>query len=87
MEGGNVMPLLEIHDIPGDLYEMLSMSAEMERRSVAQQTIALLRAALNTSEERMFRRRAIFQAIDALNLGDSGRLTDPADLIREDRDR
>jgi hypothetical protein len=81
------MPLLEVHDIPGDLYEMLSMSAKMERRSVAQQTVALLRTALNTSAERMFRRRAIFQEIDALNLGDSNRFPDPADLIREDRDR
>ncbi|MDR3231145.1 MAG: hypothetical protein LBT65_06880 [Synergistaceae bacterium] len=86
-KGGAAMPLLQVRDIPNDLYETLSKTARMENRSIAQQTVVLLRAALNLREERAFRRKAIFQEIDAMKLNNPDQFPDPADLLREDRDR
>ena len=36
------MPLLQVRDIPEDLYEKLAKVAQMENRSIAQETIVLL---------------------------------------------
>jgi len=50
------MPLLQVRDMPEDLYEKLSYVAEKENRSIAQETIVLLRKALSLQEERKLRR-------------------------------
>jgi hypothetical protein len=81
------MPLLQVRDIPEDLYECLAKVAQSENRSIAQETIVLLRSALNQKEERKARRRKILEEINEISLGDTDKFPDPALLIREDRDR
>jgi hypothetical protein len=81
------MSLLQVRDCPDELYEMLAQVAQSENRSIAQQTIILLRKALHLKESRMARRQSTFKAIDDLKLTCSRGFPDPADLIREDRER
>jgi hypothetical protein len=82
-----IMPALQLNDVPLDLYEALSFVAKKEKRSVPQQTITFLRSAINIREERVARRRAVFQKIDELHIKNADMLTAPAELIREDRER
>jgi hypothetical protein len=61
------MPLLQVRGIPQELYETLSRVAQMENRSISQQTIALLKKALNITNERMARRKSVLQEIDNIH--------------------
>jgi plasmid stability protein len=81
------MPLLQMRDVPEDLYETLSESARIDKRSIDQQAVSLLRTALSAREERAFRRRAIFQEIDAMSLKNAAQFPAPADLLCADRTR
>ena len=81
------MPLLQVRDVPLDLYETLSKVAGNENRSIAQQTIVLLRAALGLREERLSRRKAVLKEIKELDIKNGSQFPDPSALIREDRNR
>lgn len=81
------MPLLQVRDIPEDLYERLAKTAKGENRSIAQETIYLLKNALNQKEERAVQRIKVLEEIKAINLNTPNTFPDPALLIREDRDR
>jgi DNA-binding transcriptional regulator YiaG len=84
---GGAMPLLQVRDIPKELYETLSRVAKMENRSISQQTIVLLKTALHLSNERMARRKSVLEEIDKLQIAKTDSFPDPAKLTREDRDR
>ncbi len=81
------MPLLQVRDFPAEVYESLAKVAKEDNRSISQETIVLLRSALNQKEGRRSRRRRVLDEIDEMNLGDTDNFPDPALLIREDRDR
>lgn len=81
------MPLLQVRDVPEDLYERLSRVAEQDNRSITQETIVLLREALNYKESRISRRKRILSEIRKDAITDSNTFPDPAVLIREDRER
>ncbi|HQB08141.1 MAG TPA: Arc family DNA-binding protein [Rectinema sp.] len=81
------MPLLQVRDMPEDLYEKLADTAEQDNRSIAQETVALLKKALGYKENRVARRRRVLEEIANNLLTGSDNFPDPADLIREDRDR
>ena len=81
------MPLLHVRDIPQELYETISRVAQAENRSIAQQTVVLLKNALNITQERKSRRKAVLREIDNLNIKKADKFPDPAKLTREDRDR
>lgn len=81
------MPLLQVRDMPQDLYEKLSQVAESENRSIAQETIVLLRKALNLTEERISRRKKILETIQKTKIEGTDTFPDPVLLIREDRER
>lgn len=81
------MALLQVRDFPDELYATLSMVAKRENRSITQETITLLQAALGHSGGRRERRRKALADMAALELGDTNCFPDPAGLIREDRDR
>jgi plasmid stability protein len=59
IQGVDDMPLLQVRDIPEDLYEKLSLVAKAENRSIAQETIVLLRSALNQKQERIAQRKEV----------------------------
>jgi len=81
------MPLLQVRDIPEDLYNELSKVAKQDNRSIAQETIVLLRSALKLDTERVKRRKELLAEAKAMNIDNADKLPDPVDLIREDRER
>jgi hypothetical protein len=81
------MSLLQVRDIPEDLYEKLSQIAEADNRSIAQETIVLLKKALNYTEERKTRRKRVLDEIAEFNIPNTNKFPDPAEIIREDRER
>ena len=82
------MAILQVRDIPEDLYEILSIVAKQENRSISQETIVLLRKALQLKEERITKRKFLLTDLAEYNkLKKLNDFPDPVDLIREDRDR
>lgn len=81
------MPLLQVRDVPEELYQKLAQVAESEHRSIAQETIVLLKKALGLQQERVARRQSLLEEIKKVALGRGRKFSNAADLIREDRDR
>ncbi len=81
------MALLQVRDIPEDLYNELSRVAKQDNRSIAQETIVLLRTALEIDTERVKKRKALLAEAKELNIDGNDKLADPVELIREDRNR
>ena len=81
------MPLLQVRDFPSELYDTISMVARAENRSIPQQTIVLLKTALNISQERKTRRKAVLREIDSISINNTDKFPPPEKLTREDRDR
>ena len=81
------MPLLQIRNFPKDLYDTISRVARAENRTIPQQTIMLLKTAVNNTCERKTRQKAVFQEIDNFIIKNADKFPDPAKLTREDRDR
>ncbi len=80
------MPTLQVRDLPEDVYVSLVMLAEKESRSIAQQTISLLKEALRLHANNKTRRKALLARIALKTLPDSS-MVDPVSLVRSDRDR
>ena len=81
------MPLLQVRDFPQELYETISRVAKAENRSVPQQTIVLLKNALDIAEDRKGRRKTVISDISNFSIEKTNKFPDPAKLTREDRDR
>jgi hypothetical protein len=81
------MPLLQVRDIPDDLYRLLAEQAERERRSLAQQAVTVLARGLDVELDAKARRQRVLRAIKEGGQAGPRRLKDPAKLIREDRRR
>lgn len=81
------MPSLQVRDLPADVHEALVRTARAQGRSVAQQSVVALRSALGLDVDATARRRALFDRLGSQHPVDWSQLTDPSDLIREDRDR
>ena len=83
------MPQLQIREMPIDLYEGISKTAQTENRDFSQQVIILLRSALNLHENRTDRNKLkfIFSEIDSLQIKNANAFPNPVELVREDRDR
>ena len=81
------MPLLQVRDFPEELYRDLADLAREEHRSIAQQTIHMIKTGLEAEHSRKTRRRLALYALihDAAVIAPDA--PSPADLIREDRDR
>ena len=84
------MPLLQVRDFPEELYASLKDVAKRDNRSVAQETIVLLRESLDCDEVNRIKRKKTLQKLDELHRKypiDRSKMLDPVQLIREDRDR
>jgi plasmid stability protein len=81
------MPLLQIRSFPDELYRELSRRAKMDNRSIPQETITLLRDALNLKGEHRARREFVLERINKLDIKNGDDFADPAALVREDRER
>jgi hypothetical protein len=80
------MPLLQVKDVPFELYDKISKMAKMENRRFDEEILILLETGINLST-REIRLRHIFKEIDKLDLGNTNSFPSPEEMIREDRDR
>jgi plasmid stability protein len=79
------MPTLQVRDLPEEIYNKLIYLAKKEHRSLAQETIVLLKEGLENRLDNQSRRRKLLESFDGLGVDTSG-LPTPEELIREDRD-
>ena len=77
--------LLQVRDLPKDVYAKINYLAEKEHRSLAQETIALLKEALRHGWKQGPKTKALEEMND-LDI-DGSKFPDPVALIREDRER
>lgn len=86
------MPLLQVRDFPREIYELIKIKAEQEHRSIAQQTIVLIKNGLekdssgtgiNTREHR----QKILEGIKNIDIPKEAKNFDVVKSIREDRKR
>jgi len=82
-----VMPVIQVRDVPDPIYRLLAEQARRERRSLAQQVVAVLARGLDVDLDAKARRRTLLDSLQAGSAAPAGRLSDPARLIREDRRR
>ena len=81
------MPTLQVRDVPEHIYRELVHQAERERRSLAQQTVAVLARGIGAPVDRKARRKELLDDIKRTMRGRGKTLSDPVKLIREDRNR
>ena len=72
--------------MPEDIYVKLNMIAAEENRSIAQQTIVLLRESLGLHRNNKLRRKALLEDLSKKRYPDASKV-DVVQLIREDRQR
>lgn len=80
------MAILQIRDLPDDIYEKLKAEAAREHRSLAQQAVAMLERALAPLPSPKARRQELVKEILARDVPVTPGL-DPVKAVREDRDR
>jgi plasmid stability protein len=80
------MPTLQVRDLPEEVYIQLNYLADKEHRSLAQETIVLLKEGMGAKLGNRERRKKLLDKINQLNI-DGSKFPDPVELIREDRDR
>lgn len=81
------VPIIQIRDLPDHIYRALAEQAQRERRSLAQQAVAVLARGLNLETDMKARRKKVIEAVLAGDRAPYENLPDPAKLIREDRKR
>lgn len=81
------MPLLQIRDCPDDIYEEIKVTAHKQNRTIAQQTIVLLKKGLGQEESNRERRKITLEKIMSRKISDKAKEIDDAKWIREDRNR
>ncbi|MGO4879344.1 MAG: hypothetical protein ACLP59_00810 [Bryobacteraceae bacterium] len=81
------MPVIQVRDVPDHIYRLLAKQAEQERRSLAQQAVAVLARGLEVEVDAKARRRALIESIRSNRPPRSYPAVDPVKLIREDRRR
>jgi hypothetical protein len=79
--------LIQVRDVPDHMYRLLVQQAEKERRSLAQQVVAVLARGLQVDMDAKARRSKVMEAIRASDCRQTRKLSDPAKLIRQDRRR
>jgi hypothetical protein len=82
------MPSLQVREMPTVLYGALQRTAQREHRSLAQQAVVSLARGLDLNEDQQERRRELLSDIQKeFGVSSELKLSDPVDLIREDRKR
>lgn len=82
------MPLLQVRDCPDTLYQTLARAAKNENRSIAQQTIVILKKnfSMQYNSALIRRQHALAMTAEQHVALPKGAIS-PAELVREDRDR
>ena len=81
------MPLLQVRDFPDDIYEEITFEARRQNRTIAQQTIVLIKKGLGEEISNQERRRLAIERTKKRNIPENAKNPDHVKLIREDRAR
>ena len=81
------MPLLQVRDFPADIYEEITFEAKQQNRTIAQQTIVLIKKGLDEEISNQERRRRLLERINSRDIPEEVKAIDHVKWIREDRDR
>ena len=82
------MPSIQVRDLPEQIYNKIKNNAQKDHRSLSQQAIVTLKKGLGIDEDHKERRRILVDQIMSRRVAfDIAKLENPANLIREDRDR
>ena len=81
------MPLLQVRDFPQDIYEEITFEARKQNRTIAQQTIVLIKKGLQEEISNRERRRMAIEKTFSRNMPSNAKSMDYARLVRKDRDR
>ena len=82
------MPLLQVRDCPDNVYQTLVRNAKSENRSIAQQTIVILKKNFDMQlHSAAIRRQQAIAMTEEWHITLPKNARSPAELVREDRDR
>lgn len=81
------MPLLQVRDFPADIYEVIKYEAVNQNRTIAQQTIALIKKGLGEEESREEKLQRLWERVNSRYIPDEVKAIDVVKWIREDRNR
>lgn len=81
------MATLQVRELPDDVYQRLRALAAAENRSVAQETVVLLRQALQSGVAAKERRKALLKQLQNVDLPKESSWETPEAAVREDRQR
>ena len=81
------MPLLQVRDFPADIYEEITFEARQQNRTIAQQTIVLIKKGLGEEISKKERLRRLFEEISKNDIPEEAKAIDVVKWIREDRNR
>ena len=79
------MPTLQVRDLPAEIYHQRNYLAEKERRSLARQTVVLLKEGIEKRLENKNRRKQMIATFEGIGI-DANLVPSPESLVREDRD-
>ena len=81
------MPLLQVRDFPQDIYEEIAFEAKRQNRTIAQQTVVLIKKGLGEEISNLERRRRLLDEIKIRDIPKKAKEIDHVKWIREDRER
>ncbi|WP_461247530.1 ribbon-helix-helix domain-containing protein [Treponema sp. R6D11] len=81
------MPLLQVRDFPGDVYEQIKFEAKRQHRTIAQQTVVLIKDGLEKEFSGRERRLAALERTRNRFIPEEAKDFDVVKSIREDRNR
>jgi hypothetical protein len=81
------MPLLQVRDFPEDIYKEITFEAHRQHRTIAQQTIMLIKKGLGEEMSNTERRKRAVETAFSRNIPQKAKAVDYVQFVREDRDR
>jgi len=81
------MPLLQVRDFPEDIYAEITFEASRQNRTIAQQTIVLIKKGLQEEVSNRERRHLAIEKTFSLSVPLKAKSVDYAAFVREDRER
>ena len=81
------MALLQVRNFPDDIYALLTLMAEKENRSIAQQTVHILQNEFSDSDfQNILKRRKALDSLKSVQLNKKFDSKKMIGIIRKDRD-
>jgi len=81
------MPLLQVRDFPEDIYSEITFEARRQNRTIAQQTIILIKKGLEEEISNKERRQMAIERTLSRKVPLKANTLDHVKLVREDRNR